>query len=346
MKTLSKRHGALALLVAVLALPAIACGGSSEATTQPAVVKTATTESPSTAATEPLATAQVAAVSPTEPPQQQEAPKETFLGDVVEQGGAYIQTLKIEDPAKPGMLYTESSGKKLVAVEVIIGNASADSVSVNPLYASLLDSEGFAYELELAGVDDQIDSLNLGKGEQVRGWLAFELPTEANPASLKYKEGLFSDGTIQVGLSTPPAGHVATVLATPRTVPQLAKIGDVVELGGISLSATRVDDPATPGVLYSATDGTRLVGVEVVLGNLSQDKVNANPLYFYLVDTNGFVYSAELGVANEQLDSIELAKSEKVKGVVALGASDFSCEPTSAKQVTRTFQALPVRDSQ
>ena len=338
MASKSKRYQALALLVSLLAIPAIACSGSSTTPTQAPVVKTATAESKT--AEPPAKPADSAQATPTQPPAQAEAskPTETFLGDVIEQDGILLSALAVEDPTKPGILYQADAGKKLVAIEIIVGNISADKASVNPLSASLLDKEGFAYQPELGGRDGQIATLDLGPGEKVVGWVSFKVPTEAKLASLKYKPNLFAGNAMQIGLVAAPSGHTASKPSAERTKPQLAKLGDAVETNGVSLTAIKVDDPAKPGILYKQEEGKKLIAVEVVLGNVSADKLSANPLFFYLVDTDGFVYTAELGATDKQIDTVELGKGEKVKGMVAFTI------PADAKVESVKF-ALPFASS-
>lgn len=272
------------------------------------------TEAPVAAAA--VATEPAPAAEPTAVPAAPAA-TEAFLGDVIEANGISLAALSVQDPAPAGMLYKAKDGKKLVAVEVIVGNLSDDKINVNPLNASLIDEGGFAYQTELAGVDDQIASLFLDKGERARGWIAFEVPADAKPAGIKYKPSLFGGDVVQAPLTAPPAGHTAIQPSAAHTPPQLVKLGEATEANGISLSAVQVNDPAPAGVLYKAKDGTRLVSVEVVLGNTSAEKVGSNALYFFLVDSNGFVYAAELAGTDSQIDTIDLAKGEKVKGLIA-----------------------------
>ena len=129
------------------------------------------------------------------------AKSQSRLGDVVEQYGYSLAAVKVEDPAKPGRLTELESGEKVVAVEIVVGNVSGEPLSVNPLYAELVDEEGFVYEVELAGRDGgQIGVTDLNPGEKARGWVAFIIPEEATPASVKYSLGLFSDDFLQVGV--------------------------------------------------------------------------------------------------------------------------------------------------
>jgi len=124
------------------------------------------------------------------------------LGELLEQGGCQLSAAAINDPAKPGQFYKVPDGKKLVAVELIIGNVSAKEVSVNPFYASLLDADGFVYKAELGSTSDkQIETMKLGAGEKARGWVGFALPSNAVPKSVKYDMTGFSGPVLQVGVA-------------------------------------------------------------------------------------------------------------------------------------------------
>ena len=89
----------------------------------------------------------------------------------------------------------------MVAVEIVVGNVSGRTLSVNPLYAILVESNGFVYQPELAGQDGQLATVDLNAGEKAKGWVAFQVPEEATPASIKYLVEMFSNKFLQVGLA-------------------------------------------------------------------------------------------------------------------------------------------------
>lgn len=131
--------------------------------------------------------------SPTKEPAQEPT-------DTVEQYGYLLSAVTAEDPTTPGRLYTPKEGKKLVAIEIIVGNVSGEPLHVNPLDATLVDSEGFTYEVELGGRDGQLMCCpDLSPGEKVKGWVAFEIPEGATPATIKFEveRGKF----LQVGVT-------------------------------------------------------------------------------------------------------------------------------------------------
>lgn len=308
---MNKAHRLTPLIVGLVILVAVtlACG-STNPTSEPAKISTATSES---GVEQPPANTSTAPISA----ETAKPALELYLGDVVQDYGYALTVVSISDPATPGMFYQAEAGKKLVAVEVILSNVSGDALGVNALNASLLDNDGFVYQAELAGVDDQIGTVDLNPGEQARGWISFKIPENATTSKIKYMTETFGSKYLQVSLTPPPAGHTPITLSIAPTIPS-SKLGDVVEQFGYSLSPTSVEDPATPGMIYSPRQGYKLVAVEIILGNVSGTKtLSVNPLYAFLVDTNGFVYSAELGGRNGQIDTADLSTGEKAKGWVS-----------------------------
>jgi hypothetical protein len=320
------------LVLALLIVASLACGESTptgEATVSRATPQAAETRAPSEEATN----TPERAVAPAETPE----PQPLYLGDVVEQYGCLLSAIKVEDPATPGMLYEPEAGKKLVAVEVIVGNVSTGALSVNPLNATLLDSQGFTYQPELAGRDGQIATADLTPGEKAKGWIAFEIPEGATAASMKYAVDIFGSEVLRASLAAAPEGYVpnAEALSVLPPSPE-ARLGDIFEQYGFSLAATAVEDPATPGMLYEAKEGYKLVAVEIVVGNVSGETLSVNPLDATLVDSEGFVYQPELAGRDGQLAVVDLNAGEKAKGWVAFEVPGDAA-PASIKYLVEMF---------
>ncbi|MGV9662820.1 DUF4352 domain-containing protein [Nocardia niigatensis] len=71
----------------------------------------------------------------------------------------------------------------------------------------------------------------------------------------------------------------------------------------------------TPSVL---NDGGAYTSVLVTVTNNRTDKaISVNPLYFAITDTGGSKHTAELGVEENQIATVELQPGEKVTGAVA-----------------------------
>jgi hypothetical protein len=110
----------------------------------------------------------------------------TYLGDVVAEHGCLLSAISVEDPTAPGKQYQPEPGKKLIGVEIIVGDVSGDILNVNPFFCHLVDSEGFTYEPELGGQHRSLPSVALRAGEKIGGWVDFEVPETAVAASLWY----------------------------------------------------------------------------------------------------------------------------------------------------------------
>lgn len=232
-------------------------------------------------------------------------------------GNAFLAALNVVDPAKPGVLYKPQPGTKLVAVDAVVGNAGSGSVSVNVLNFSLVDADGFAVTPELGGCDAQIDTVSLKEGDRVRGLVCFEVPAKAVPATLKYQAGgLLDSKTLVVGLKKP--SQTVQPKYPERSAPKLTKLGETAESPSISLMVSAFEEKPKPGILYRSRAGYKLVAAEIIIGNPGANKLSVNPLYVRLVDSNGFLWEAELGGRDgKQLDSGDIDKGEKVKGWVA-----------------------------
>jgi len=76
---------------------------------------------------------------------------------VVEKAAISCAPWTVEDPTTPGLFYEAETGKRLIAVEVVVGNVSGEMVTTNPLDATLIDADGFKYMPELAGRDGQLE---------------------------------------------------------------------------------------------------------------------------------------------------------------------------------------------
>jgi hypothetical protein len=304
-----------ALLIILLASITLACGGTAtptapaipHPTTQPASTAAATTQ-PDTPTHTPTHT-------PTDTPIP---PAAQYLGDTVESSGLALAALTLADPATPGLLYTQEAGTRLIAVELVIANTSDKTQRVNPLSASLVDAEGFVVTPELASVSNQIPTILLLPGQKVKGSIGFKIPENSVPSALKWAPDIFSPNSISISLEAPPAGHTAALGPIAAPPPAITNpFRQEAQAFGVGLTAVTLEDPATPGILHTPIAGTRLVAVEIIISNPGTASVSVNPLYFNLVDADGYLYDPELAGRDGQIDTTEIAPGEKSQGWVA-----------------------------
>jgi hypothetical protein len=137
-----------------------------------------------------------------EPPSTPGSPL-SKLGEVVENFGYSLSAVAVQDPSTLTMLYyPERPGFKLVAVEIVLGNVSgSEALEVNPLFANLIDKDGFVYEGVLGGLEGQINSADLNLGKTATGWIAYLIPETASPASLRYMTRNTEGNYLQTGLT-------------------------------------------------------------------------------------------------------------------------------------------------
>jgi hypothetical protein len=145
------------------------------------------------------------------------------------------------------------------------------------------------------------------------------VPEGTVASKLQYLISPFEIDLLEADLTPPPPEHIAVASSfAPGAAWQYRQRGDTAEQYGYSLSVSSVQDPAQAGSIYSPKEYCRLVGVEIVLRNVSGSAaLGANLLFAFLVDENGFVYTAEIGGVDGQIDSIDLAEGEQAKGWVS-----------------------------
>jgi len=250
-------------------------------------------------------------------PSEEQLPMETIVPESDEGIGISFFGLNVVDPDEPGMFYSAEEGKHLVSVEVVIENYSGESISVNPLHTTLIDSQGLAYMPELGASEthDQINTLDLFPGERISGWISFKIEDGSPPSKIKYEVDMWTGEVVEADLSQISAMPEWTLFTLAVQLPSL---GEASSVAGYSLSALSVVDPSQPGVLYTPEEGLRLISIEIIVRNESgAESLSVNPLYAYLVDNYGFVYAVELGSSDlGQIDTLDLAVGEAAKGYV------------------------------
>lgn len=79
-------------------------------------------------------------------------------------------------------------GNLRLGVEVTVEGRTDREVPVNPFYARLHDQErdGYAYAATFGGCEPGLKSARVRRGDSVRGWITFEIPTRAKGLELHY----------------------------------------------------------------------------------------------------------------------------------------------------------------
>lgn len=109
-----------------------------------------------------------------------------------------------------------------------------------------------------------------------------------------------------------------SAVPTPTRLSPLDLNQKTTENAGYALRALAVEDPAQAASSYQASDGTRLVAVQVELENVSSDDAMAVDVANAVVtDDKGIDYQAVSGARDDEVASGELKKGERAKGWIA-----------------------------
>ncbi|MFF0055709.1 DUF4352 domain-containing protein [Streptomyces microflavus] len=122
--------------------------------------------------------------------------------------------------------------------------------------------------------------------------------------------------------TTPPA---ATQGDTKKDEPKQEEKDEPAKKAPVTVTAKQVDFKKS-----ILADGDDYTSVQVTITNNSKNDLDINPLYVTITDTGGSKHTAELGVDEDQLDTVTLTPGENVTGTIT-GKGKFD-----AKYVTYT----------
>jgi hypothetical protein len=123
------------------------------------------------------------------------------VGESLALGDIELVVHAIQDPAAPGGR-PPPTGTRTIAADVEVrhvGTGPSLNYSVSKWRA--FDGEGFAFEAESLRDDPQRPSLIegvLAPGGNVRGWIAFTVPTDARLARVEYISGYLSGDVFSI----------------------------------------------------------------------------------------------------------------------------------------------------
>jgi Domain of unknown function (DUF4352) len=118
------------------------------------------------------------------------------------------------------------------------------------------------------------------------------------------------------GLNETPLPTSAVPAATQISPEQLAL--QSAASSGYSLKALAIEDPAQPAAGYKADPDTRLVSVQIELGNVSaDDKMAIDVSNATVTDDKGVDYNAVAGARDGEIKTGDLGKGEKSSGWIS-----------------------------
>jgi hypothetical protein len=266
------------------------------------------------------------------------------LSTSVEKGGYYFAVTAFDASPAPGYSYEAEPGKRLVAVEVIIGNVSGTTIRSDEDDATLIDNEGFAYVTDSGMLNSgELERVSLNPGEKVKGWLGFVIPESATPARVKYE--VHSDLVLQVavppaleskaqptvpsrpGLVPPTQTPAAT--ATPAFAAQTQQIGpiwDSLHDESFSMQITLTDVQWSGGDGYAKPkSGQVFVITYLRVKNLGPGASRSvGPLDFKVLDANGALRDDEYQTFARDcwLEFVDLIVGGSIEGCIAFEVPD------------------------
>jgi hypothetical protein len=117
------------------------------------------------------------------------------VGDRVRLGDEEFFGVTDVDPNVKGDGFLKpDDGMKWVSALVEIEGINPDGATYNPFYFTVRDGEGFEYDVSIFGKEPSLQSSNeLQPGQKVKGWVTFEVPTDAKGLTLIYSAGPFGE---------------------------------------------------------------------------------------------------------------------------------------------------------
>jgi hypothetical protein len=203
------RVGVVVLALALGAFVLLACGSGSST---PTLVSTAAPASgqgsqPTTGATQkaqPTAAA-ITQDKPTAAPQPTPSTQEFKIGDIINIKDFNLAVLGWEEP-KGNEFAKPDEGKKFIAVELVIVNASKNSTSISSLaQMELKDSSGQKYAVDFlasTAAGSKAPEGEIAAGEKVRGKVGFAVPVDAKGLIFVFDASLFGSGKVLLARQT------------------------------------------------------------------------------------------------------------------------------------------------
>jgi hypothetical protein len=167
-------------------------------------------------------------------------------------------------------------------------------------------------------------------------WVGVSLACGSEPPTSEPPK--ISTATSFSGITQPPiiTQQLTNTPATTETPTVELYLGDAVQNYGYALTVLSVADPATPSMSYQAEAGKKLVALELLLSNISGDLMNVSADNATLLDTDGFLYPAELWAIEDEIGTVDLNPGEQTTGWIGFKI-DENAIPAKIKFLTHTF---------
>ncbi|WP_322796606.1 DUF4352 domain-containing protein [Tepidiforma sp.] len=117
------------------------------------------------------------------------------LGETVDAGEVKVTVRAFEDPAQTSPR-EPGEGQRFVAIDVVVEGVSGDP-SVGAFDFSVQDRDGYVYPSSFGEREPALQMTQLAPGRQVRGWVTFEVPENADIVAV-YADVAFPDPEVLV----------------------------------------------------------------------------------------------------------------------------------------------------
>ncbi len=118
-------------------------------------------------------------------------------------GGVALAVANVERHNALSRFQTASPGNVFLLIAVGIVNVDHDEAPYNPLYFKLKDADNFEYTPSIYTGDYGLHSGTLSRGDQVNGYIAFEVPKNATGLVLTYEPLVIFGGYEPIRISLP-----------------------------------------------------------------------------------------------------------------------------------------------
>lgn len=117
------------------------------------------------------------------------------IGETVDAGEVKVTVRAFEDPAQTSPR-EPGNGKRFVAIDVVVEGVRGDP-SVGAFDFSVQDRDGYVYPSSFGEREPALQMTQLAPGRQVRGWVTFEVPENAEIVAV-YADVAFPDPEVLV----------------------------------------------------------------------------------------------------------------------------------------------------
>jgi len=226
----------------------------------------------------------------------------------VKQDGYVVSIKSVEKPAQDSLGSSPKAGNEFLALDLVIGSEKSSGVSAKAFYAALRDSKGKTYDQNFFSPkkpDFGVQS-NIPSGQNVEGWLLYEVPQGANDLIFTYSPISSTNTKIEIPLNN--AGNTSST-TVGNVTSAVNKVTPTPSVGTITPT------PANDNVGKLTPDssaGPQTAGISNNLGTVTAAPTN-DPAFQLNKDGNTAYDKADYaGAADKYLQAVKLKPNEPI----------------------------------